>query len=242
LKKVALAKDNKTVTITFNEDVKPTAIGTKKIQLAALKEAISLSTDSTSPVPTYLPLSDFDVIELRKDQLTIKLATPLSGDANRIFIAEEMLKDIHGNINDILSTSLLIADEMGPQMKKVILPANKKNLQIVVNLNESIFNALEVEKALLKSALKAAVSISTDADLETPTFQALTERDRVNIKSAKGQLVIDLSTKLVVGKTYMVKINAEALKDLTGNKSVEIITEKFTVDLIGPNLGWPEKI
>jgi hypothetical protein len=242
LKKVSLAKDNKTITITLNEEVKLTTIGIKKVQLAALKAAISLTSDANNSVPTYNPLTDADLIELKKDQIIIKLAVPLTGGFNRIFIAENIMRDIFGNTNENLTTSLLVADEAAPVFTRVVLPPKKYNLQIVVSLNENVFNALTVEKALLKSALKAAVTISTDGDSESPTFSPLKDKERVSIKSSKNQLVIDLTTKLVTGVTYRVKIDAGTLKDITGNTNAEIITEAFTVDLVGPELGWPIKI
>jgi hypothetical protein len=237
LKKVTLAKDNKTITIVLNEEAfYVMTLGTKLQKLAALKAAISITADANSAVPTYSPLALADIIEMKKDTLTIKLSAPLSGDQNRIHIASEILKDLFGNTNLDLTTSILVADEIGPIVTSVVLPPKKYNLQIVVQFNESISNALTVPKIELKAALKTAVTISSDAESETPTFVALKTTDRVSVKDNKGQLIIDLSAKLVKDINYKVRINAETLRDLTGNKSLEIITQTFTVDVTGPEL------
>ncbi len=237
LKKVSLAPDNKTITILFSEEVFFTVVGkTKKQSLALMKEVIALTTNANSAVPVYNILGPSDVLEIKKDTMTIRLANPLSGDFNRILIPEDMLWDLVGNKNVNLITSAIVADETGPVFTSVTLPPKKANLQIIITMNEEIYNASTVDKSQLKAALKAAVTISADAASETPTFSALGATDRVSIKNKKRQILIDLSTKLLKDTNYKVKLNAEILKDLTGNKSLEIETPIFTIDVTGPEL------
>jgi hypothetical protein len=49
-------------------------------------------------------------------------------------------------------------------------------------------------------------------------------------------LIITFSKALVVGKVYKVKVNAEAMKDFTGNQNLEFETYEFEVDISGPRL------
>jgi hypothetical protein len=215
----------------MNEEAKAMTIGTKAAKLAALRAAIMLSTNANVASPTYTALSDVDSVDLNKGVLTIKLATALNGANNRIKIAAGIMNDIFGNTNGELTTSILSADKVGPTFVSTNLPLKKANRTLAITLNESISNGFTSGKtAENKLALRAAITIKTNGG----EFVALSFKDTVKI--SKNQLLINFATALVKDNIYQVKMNAEAIQDLTGNKSAEIITESFVVDTTGPKL------
>jgi hypothetical protein len=231
LSKVTLGPDNKTITIVMNEEASSITSGTKAVKLAALRAAIQLSTNANAAIPTYTALSTIDSVDLNKGVLTIKLATALTGAHNRIKIAAGIMKDIFGNINGELVTSVLSADQIGPTFVSTALPLKKANRTLEITLNETIINGFTSGKtAANKLALQGAITIKTD-DGE---FVALNAKDTVKI--SKNKLQINFAIALVKDRTYQVRINAEAIQDLTGNKCAEILTDTFVVDTTGPKL------
>jgi hypothetical protein len=155
----------------------------------------------------------------------------LTGAHNRIKIAAGIMKDIFGNINGELVTSVLSADQIGPTFVSTALPLKKANRTLEITLNETIINGFTSGKtAANKLALQGAITIKTD-DGE---FVALNAKDTVKI--SKNKLQINFAIALVKDRTYQVRINAEAIQDLTGNKCAEILTDTFVVDTTGPKL------
>jgi hypothetical protein len=227
LNKVTLAPDNKTITVTFDEEAFNTATGTKSEKNNALKNAITLSSDGF----TYNALDTNDTTEIIKGVITIKLATALSGSNNRFRFAADSLRDLFTNKNGTLVTSALVADSVGPTCKTIdggectsaSLPSKKLNRTLTIVMNEKI------SAGTTKDNLKAAVQLSTDG-----TYASLSATDKVS--TSNKQLIITFSKALVVGKVYKVKVNAEAMKDFTGNKNLEFETYEFEVDISGPRL------
>ncbi len=141
------------------------------------------------------------------------------------------MRDIFGNTNGELTTSVLAADKVGPTFVSTDLPLKKANRMLVIAMNETISNGFTSGKTTEnRAALKNAITIKTD-DGE---FVALGDKDSVKI--SKNQLSISFASALVKDKAYQVKLNADSLQDLTGNKSEEIVTETFAVDTSGPKL------
>jgi hypothetical protein len=231
LSKVTLAPDNKTITIVLNEETVIHATGTKKVKLSALVAAIQLSTNADALIPTYTPLSANHVAELNKNVLTIRLATALVGNHNKIKITAGILKDIFGNANEELITSTLIADQTGPTFQSTELPIKKVNRQLVITLNEKVSNGFTTGKpAENKIALKAALSISVNGG----DYVALAGSDTIKISG--NQILVNFANVLVKDQQYRIKIPAGALVDLTGNTCSEIVTDVFAVDTSGPAL------
>ena len=231
LSKVTLAPDNKTIIIQMNEEATGTVTGSRSVKEAALRAAILLSTNANAASPTYTALTAADEVELVKGVLTIKLATALTGAHNRIKLSAGMMKDIFGNTNGALTTSVISADKTGPTFVGTALPLKKANRMLVITLNETISNGFTAGKTTEnRAALKNAITIKTDDG----SFVALGAKDTVKI--SKNQLSITFASALVKDKAYQVKLNTGALQDLTGNKIEEIITETFAVDTSGPKL------
>jgi hypothetical protein len=231
LSKVTLGPDNKTITIMMNEEANGTISGSKTAKLAALRAAISVSTNANVVSPTYTSLGASDTVDLTKGVLTIKLATALSGAHNKIKITAGIMKDIFNNLNSELTTSTLIADKVGPIFVKADLPLKKANRTLVISLNESVSNGFTSGKTSEnKETLKLAVTIKTD----TSEFVALKAADQVKLSGKTLQ--ITFGAALVKDKDYQVKIDANALQDLTGNKNEEIVTDVIKVDTAGPKL------
>ncbi len=242
LKKVTLGKDNKTISIQFNEEIKNNLPGTRKVALPALRNTIYLSKNANSPIPTYNKLTELDVVVVSGSTLTVILATPLTGDQNRIQLTEDTVRDIFGNTNDGAITSILVADEEGPKLVSASLPAKGKNKVLEVVLNEEVFNALEVDKKEVLNAFRLNVffSVSDSPDDETATFAPIAAD--VTTNGAKGKSIIKFNFKDKTpsmparNKYYRIKILANTIKDTTGNKNLEIISDAYTVDNIGPAL------
>ena len=231
LSKVTLAPDNKTIIIQMNEEALGTTNGSRVVKKATLRAAIWLSTNANVASPTYTALTSVDDVELVKGVLTIKLATALTGAHNRIKLGAGIMRDIFGNTNGELTTSVFAADKVGPTFVSTDLPLKKANRMLVIAMNETISNGFTSGKSTEnRAALKNAMTIKTD-DGE---FVALDDKD--SIKISKNQLMITFATALVKDKSYQVKLSAGALQDLTGNKIEEMITETFAVDTSGPKL------
>jgi hypothetical protein len=231
LSKVTLGPDNKTITITMNEEATGTTAGNKAAKLAALRAAIMVSTNANDVSPTYVALSAADFVELNKGVLVIKLATALTGDSNRIKIAAGIMKDIFNNTNGDLTTSILTADQDAPVFVSTDLPLKKSNRTLVIEFNETISNAFTSGKtAENKADLKEAITIK----IGEGEFVALGARDIVKVTN--NQIQINFSIPLSKDINYQVKIAENAIQDMTGNKNKEIITETFIVDTTGPKL------
>jgi hypothetical protein len=231
LSKVTLGPDNQTITILMNEEASNATLGTKGEKLAALKAAVTLSTNANAASPTYAALSATDTVTVDKGVMVIKLATALDGAHNRIKIAAGVMKDIFGNANGELTTSTLVADKVGPTFLKTALPLKKANRTLEITLNESISNGFTSGKSAdNKAALKAAVTIKTDDG----DFVALKATDQVKVSGKK--VLVTFATALVTNKTYQVKLATGAVQDMTGNKAAEIVTDTFVVDTTGPKL------
>ena len=231
LSKVTLAPDNRTITILMNEEASNVTAGSRAVKLAALRAALTLSTNASESSPTYTALTSTDEVDLTKGVLTIKLATALTGDDNRIKIAAGIMRDLFNNTNDALTTSVFTADQVGPTFVSSDLPIKKYNRVLVIAMNEEINNGFTAGKSFEnRAALKAAITIKTgDGD-----FVALSERD--SIKVSGNELQITFGTALAKDIEFQVKIAARALQDLTGNMNEEIVTETFIVDTSGPKL------
>jgi hypothetical protein len=229
LSKVTLGADNKTVTITLDEEASGAAIGTKADKLAALRASITIATDGTS----YNPIGSTDVVELTKGIITVKFATALTGATNRIRIAPDSIQDIFKNKNGLLTTSSIVADSVGPVCKipdeddanlcsSVALPSNKLNRTLTITFNERV-------SLIDKNTIKNAVTISTDG-----TYASLGASDKVS--TSKNRLVVTLSKPLIAAKVYQVKVAAGAVKDFFGNQNLEVESVTFEVDTSGPKL------
>jgi hypothetical protein len=231
LSKVQLAADNRTITILLNEEALITGTGTKKAKLSALKAALQLTMNADEINPTFATLSPNDVVELNKNVLVIRLAEALNGANNQIKLNEGILKDIFGNTNGKLTTSVFSADKTGPIFVNTELPIKKMNYQLVITMNETVAIGITTGKASEnKIAFKSAIKISIDGG----DYVALSATDSVKVNGNK--ILINFAKVLVKEKEYKVKIETGALQDLTGNKSGEIITEPFKVDTSGPQL------
>ena len=231
LSKVTLAPDNKTIVIQMNEETSGTVTGSKAVKTAALRAAIQLSTNANAASPTYAALTAGDSVELQKGVLTIKLATALTGAHNRIRLGAGLMKDIFGNTNGELTTSVLAADKVGPTFVSTALPLKKANRMLVITMNEAVSNGFTSGKTTEnRAALKNAITLKSD-DGE---FMALKAADRVKVSGKTLQ--ITFATALVKDKNYQVKIATNALQDLTGNKGEEIITDTLVIDTTGPKM------
>ncbi len=238
LNKVSLSADNKTVTVVFDEEAFNTAPGSKAEKVAALKNAITFSADGT----TYSTLDASDTVDLTRGVLNIKRSVALSGTSNRFKIAAGALRDLFLNQSVELTTSATAADSTGPACKTLDaddssictsfgLPSKKFNRQLVITLNENIRSGFSTgNKTADTASLKAAITIKTDSG----SFVALVGADQ--IKLTRNQLQINFGTALVKDKEYTIKIAADALSDLTGNKNSEIVTDVVEVDTAGPRL------
>jgi chitodextrinase len=238
LNKVTRSADNKTITIAFDEEAFNTAVGTKVQKLEALKNAITFAADGT----TFNALGTTDTADISQGLLTIKLATALSGANNKFKIAAGTVRDLFLNTNGELTTSAIAADSVGPACKNtdaddasictsIDLPSKKLNRQLIIHLNENILNGFSSgNNNADRTSLKAAITIKTDGG----NFAALANADMVKI--IRNQLQINFGAALAKDKTYQVKINADALKDLTGNKNAQIVTDVFAIDTAGPKL------
>ncbi len=229
LNKVTLGADNKTITILFDEEAFNAASGTKAEKLTALKNAIKLATDGA----TYNALGTTDTVDLTKGVLTIKLANALNGASNRFQIGANALQDLFKIKNNTLTTSLIVADSVGPACKtpdeddadlcaSMSLPSKKLNRTLTITFNERV-------SIVNKNTIKNAVTLSTDG-----TYAALGASDKVSV--SKNQLVITLSKPLVAEKVYQAKVAAGAIKDFFGNQNLEVETVEFEIDTSGPKL------
>jgi hypothetical protein len=151
---------------------------------------------------------------------------------------------LYNNNNQSLVTSFITADTVPPSCKltgvdeienpictSVSLPSKFLNKQFAMVFKERILNGSTTGTAAEKTAaLKNAVQISVDGG----AYGALATKD--NIRLIKNTLQVNFSSARAVGKTYKIKISAEALQDLTGNKVGEIVSDVFQVDTGGPKL------
>ncbi|MCP1143672.1 hypothetical protein [Lysinibacillus endophyticus] len=87
------------------------------------------------------------------------------------------------------------------------------NKVVTLTFTEAITNNL-----VDPTALKAAVTVATDGE----TYEALAAEDEVEISGKTLKITFDSA---LTGATNTIKVNANALKDAVGNKTLEIITD-----------------
>jgi hypothetical protein len=236
--KVAVAGKNKVIQILFKDGALNAFSGPTRTSL--LKAAVKFSTDGGV---NYAALAENDKVELvsgnKNGLMIITLGTAISGTQNRIRINTDALKDSFKNLNTMLETSLFAADEVGPihsnAPKQVVVLAKSSNKSIAVIFNERVFNGSTAAKPAERlAALKNAVTITMDADAESPTYGPLSAADKVTVRGK--QLRITLSTSLPSDKKFRVKIAEGVVADQVGNTTLAIETEKFETDKSGPKL------
>jgi hypothetical protein len=205
-----------------------------------LKVAVKLSTDGGA---NYATLAETDNVQLKSGNknglMIITLGTAISGTQNRIRINTDALKDSFKNLNTMLETSLFAADEVGPihsnAPKQVVVLAKSSNKSIAVIFNERVFNGSTAAKPAERlAALKNAVTITMDADAESPTYVQLSAADKVTVRGK--QLRISLAKSLPSDKKFKVKIAEGVVADQVGNTTLAIETEMFETDKSGPKL------
>ena len=234
ISKVTVESKNKKITISFKDLTSNNLTrGSAAVKAAALKAGIQLTVNGLD----YAPLDANDQVDLISGQLIITLNTALTGSQNRVKILPNILKDEYGNANAEIVSSVIIADGTGPVVVGApSIQANSGNRTIEITFDERIFNAsTERSPAVRAQALRAAVQYTLDADATTVTWTALSgTSERVMIKGKK--LIISLSKSLPASKNFRVKIDAAVLNDLTGNSTLAIETDLFTIDTTGPKL------
>jgi hypothetical protein len=212
---------NKVITLKFNESV------TISSTPAALKTAVKLATDGE----TFNGLVLADKVAASKNTLTITLATPISGEDNKIEVAADALKDGVGNKNLLITTSAMIADATGP----AIASAKKTSEKVIaITFNETATIVSTSTKAPEQlAALKTKISLATNGNAGTPTYTPLGSGD--SISYAKGVLTVTLGTALS-GANNKLKIAAGALKDAAGVENADTTTSLIAADSSGPTL------
>jgi hypothetical protein len=107
---------------------------------------------------------------------------------------------------------------------------SKDNKKITMTFKENIVNAATANPAV---ALKAAFTIATNANAATPTYNALGSNDKILI--FKNKMIVTFQNALE-SQNIKVKLAENALRDIVGNKSVEIISDTFAADKSGPTI------
>jgi hypothetical protein len=114
ISKAILDAKNQVLTLTFNEAIFNNAAGASDaIKMIALRNAILLSTDST----TFSAIPSTSKIAIKANVMTIAFSTGLTGNYNRIRIPSTLLKDAVSNSSAQLTTKAIVADTIGPQLK-----------------------------------------------------------------------------------------------------------------------------
>jgi hypothetical protein len=236
--KVNVVGKNKVIHITFKDGALNAFSGPTRTSL--LKAAVKFSTDGGV---NYATLADTDKVELmsgnKNGLMIITLSTAILGTQNRIRINTDALKDSFKNLNTMLETSLFAADEVGPihlnTAKQVVVLAKSSNKSIAVKFNERVFNGSTAAKPAERlDALKNAVTITLDAEADTPTFAPLSATDKITFRGK--QLRIILSKSLPSDKKFKIKIAEGVIADQVGNTTLAIETVKFETDKSGPML------
>jgi hypothetical protein len=114
LSKTTIDAMNKIVILTFNEKLVNGAAGaTDALKLTALKSAITVAANGTN----FSSLGSKDKILLKENTLVITFATALSGSTNVVKITTANLKDALSNNAGAITTSAIVADGTGPELK-----------------------------------------------------------------------------------------------------------------------------
>lgn len=153
-----LSNGNKTVTLNFDQ-----AIVNNTADLAALKAAITFTSDSTVPNAVYSSLGPLDTVQIDGVSLIVNFNTPLAGDKNKIRIAGGTLADQSGHI---LSTELLT----GPigSTEPVVNPVVE---QPVVSVSGSPVNDIEASYSFDASTKLANIQLKQKNVVDASGFE-----------------------------------------------------------------------
>jgi hypothetical protein len=108
---------------------------------------------------------------------------------------------------------------------------DRTNKIVTIHFKDNIFSTT----SLLNTAntLKSKITIARNSNEPTPTYEALSAGDLVEIKG--NRLVIKFAEQ-ITGYYNRIKVGAGALKDRFGNSIGEQITSPLAVDNLGPDL------
>jgi chitodextrinase len=224
--KVKMDKKKKELTLQFSERVYMATTGANAKEIVdKFKAAVTFSRNGGA----FAALGARDKISLSGRFLEITLATPLSTNDNKIRIAEDAMKDLIGNMSEEMITAEIDLDASGPILSKVTLGPDNKTITIM--MNEEASGTTAGAKSVKLSALRSAISLSTNSSSAAPTYTPLTSLDFVELN--KGVLTIKLATALT-GANNKIKIAAGIMKDIFNNTNVELTTSTFAADKVGP--------
>jgi hypothetical protein len=126
------------------------------------------------------------------------------------------------------SQGLTFEKEMVISISDTGVKLSRKNTRITLTFNENILIGTTA------TALKSAISISQNANVDNPTYAPLALGDKV-ILFKKNKVVITLAEPLTSANNQ-IKFNANALKDSGGNMSADFTSDIFSADLTPPGI------
>ncbi len=224
--KVTMDKKKKELLLQFSERLYMATSGANPKEITdKFKAAITFSRNGSA----FSALAARDKVTLSGRYLEISLATPLSTNDNKVKIAASVLKDLIGNLSAEIVTEEIDLDASGPILSKVTLGPDNKTITIL--LNEEANNTASGVKAAKLAALRAAIQISTNANVAVPTYAALGTNDMVDLN--KGVLTIKLATALTSAHNK-IKIASGIVKDIFGNTNSELTTSTIVADKFAP--------
>lgn len=222
---VSLNNTYNQLTVFFQEN-----IVNNKADLIALKKTITYTGNAEVASPTYSALSANSSVKISKNTLIITFdpALPNTSANYRVKFAADALKDASGNKSTELTSSPFYINGAGPTITNVTISKNRKNITLTFNKTPSIATAGANAAAKLVS-FKNTVTLQRSGATGYSTLDA---KDKIAISGRT--MVVTLNMALVASNNNL-KIAANSLQDVGGNKSGEL-NPRVDLDTTGPTI------
>gem|GEM_PF-6811627 len=202
---VSVNNDNKTITLTFSENIDRTS------SLSSLKDDIQFAPDGSD----FNDLdTDDEVSDTSGKTLTITFADPISGSKNKIRIAQGALEDSDGNENDQLTSPAFSernGDVLPPEVDEV--DVNNERTRAALTFNE------DITRVGNPSDLREKILLATDG----VNFEPLSSDDEVSDPDGTGATLFITFDEALNGLKNKIKILEGAIQDDAGNKNEEFL-------------------
>lgn len=225
----SVSADNKTVTLTFNEE-----LTNNTADQSTLQKAFTFSADGTN----YSPLASGDTVKIDKalpisggktingSTVTVTFATALTTKTNKLKIAANTLKDASGNILGALETSALEATPI-----PTFASAAVNGSSLVMTYTTATLEATK------KPAL-AAFTVKVGSVSQTPSL--------VTVDAINKTVTLTLTTPAKPGEVVTVSYtdptagdDVNAIQDAAGNDAATIADKSVTNTTTAPDITSP---
>lgn len=222
VKKVSLSADNKTISLTFSENLESNFMLTPRL----VTLGIFAADGGSAPTISALPASSR--MDVDGNTVDIRLSTALTGARNFVRLASGFASDDAGNISPAQDSQRVVADEQAPVVQSVLVGSDAKTVTMTYD-----------EPITVKTGTVAKIFLATNGE-------NFTQISRMPVRTDGNKVMFTFATPLT-GTLNRLRFEAGTFVDSAKNTAAEYTTDALAVDttipvLVSAGLGESNKI